>query len=31
VLSMAPALLNAVMADKRIRGATAYKTLLIWP
>jgi sn-glycerol 3-phosphate transport system permease protein len=31
VLSMAPALLLAVMADKRIRGATAYKTLLIWP
>jgi len=31
VLSMAPALLLAVMADKRIRGSTAYKTLLIWP
>ena len=31
ILSMAPALLLAVMADKRIRGATAYKTLLIWP
>ena len=31
VLSMAPALLLAVMADKCIRGATAYKTLLIWP
>jgi sn-glycerol 3-phosphate transport system permease protein len=31
VLAMAPALLLAVMADKRIRGATAYKTLLIWP
>ena len=31
LLSMAPALLLAVMADKRIRGATAYKTLLIWP
>src|SRR5216684_4282332 len=31
VLSMAPALLLAVMADKRIRGAAAYKTLLIWP
>jgi sn-glycerol 3-phosphate transport system permease protein len=30
-LAMAPALLLAVMADKRIRGATAYKTLLIWP
>ncbi len=31
ICSMAPALLLAVMADKRIRGATAYKTLLIWP
>ena len=31
VLSMAPALLLAVMADKRLRGAAAYKTLLIWP
>jgi sn-glycerol 3-phosphate transport system permease protein len=30
-LAMAPALLLAVMADKHIRGATAYKTLLIWP
>ncbi|HSE06922.1 MAG TPA: sn-glycerol-3-phosphate ABC transporter permease UgpA [Methylomirabilota bacterium] len=30
-LSMAPALLLAVMADKRLRAATAYKTLLIWP
>jgi ABC-type sugar transport system permease subunit len=30
VQSMA-ALLLAVMADKRLRGATAYKTLLIWP
>jgi sn-glycerol 3-phosphate transport system permease protein len=30
-LSMAPALLLAVMADKRIRGSTAYKTMLIWP
>ncbi|MGH7418750.1 MAG: carbohydrate ABC transporter permease, partial [Candidatus Rokuibacteriota bacterium] len=28
LLSMAPALLLAVMADKRIRGAAAYKTLL---
>ena len=28
---MAPALLLAVMADKRIRGAAAYRTLLIWP
>jgi sn-glycerol 3-phosphate transport system permease protein len=31
VLSMAPALMLAVMADKRIRGSTAYKTMLIWP
>ncbi|MBL8835157.1 MAG: sn-glycerol-3-phosphate ABC transporter permease UgpA [Alphaproteobacteria bacterium] len=31
VLSMVPALLLAVMADKQIRGATAYKTLIIWP
>ena len=30
-LSMACALLLAVMADRRIRAATAYKTLLIWP
>jgi sn-glycerol 3-phosphate transport system permease protein len=30
-LSMAPALLLAVMADKRIRGSTGYKTMLIWP
>jgi sn-glycerol 3-phosphate transport system permease protein len=30
-LSMAAALLFAVMADRRIRGATAYKTLMIWP
>ena len=30
-LSMSLALLFAVMADRRIRGATAYKTLLIWP
>ncbi|MGL4445132.1 MAG: sn-glycerol-3-phosphate ABC transporter permease UgpA [Alsobacter sp.] len=31
VLSMGTALLLAVMADKQIRGATAYRTLLIWP
>lgn len=31
VLSMSSALLLAVMADRVIRGATAYKTLLIWP
>jgi sn-glycerol 3-phosphate transport system permease protein len=30
-LSMAAGLLLAVMADHRIRGATTYKTLLIWP
>jgi sn-glycerol 3-phosphate transport system permease protein len=30
-LAMSAALLLAVMADHRIRGATAYKTLLIWP
>jgi sn-glycerol 3-phosphate transport system permease protein len=30
-LSMSSALLLAVMADGRIRAATAYKTLLIWP
>jgi sn-glycerol 3-phosphate transport system permease protein len=30
-LSMGSALLLAAMADQRIRGATAYKTLLIWP
>jgi sn-glycerol 3-phosphate transport system permease protein len=30
-LSMGAALLFAVMADRRIRGATAYKTLMIWP
>jgi sn-glycerol 3-phosphate transport system permease protein len=30
-LSMAVALLLAVMADRTIKGATAYKTLLIWP
>ncbi|MCR9071372.1 MAG: sn-glycerol-3-phosphate ABC transporter permease UgpA [Alphaproteobacteria bacterium] len=29
--SMAIALLLAVMADRTIKGATAYKTLLIWP
>jgi sn-glycerol 3-phosphate transport system permease protein len=31
VLSMVPALLLAVMADKQIRGAGVYKTLIIWP
>ena len=31
LLSMAAALLFAVMADRVIRGAGAYKTLLIWP
>ncbi len=31
VLAMAPALLLAVMADRQIRGATVYKTLLVWP
>jgi len=31
VLSMVSALLLAAMADRVVRGATAYKTLLIWP
>jgi sn-glycerol 3-phosphate transport system permease protein len=31
LLGMASALLLAVMADRIIRGATTYKTLLIWP
>jgi len=31
LLSMSPALLFAVMADRHIRGAGAYRTLLIWP
>ena len=31
LLAMAPALLFAVMADRVLRGATGYKTLLIWP
>src|SRR5262245_7119823 len=30
-LSMTTALLLALMADRRIRGAATYKTLLIWP
>jgi sn-glycerol 3-phosphate transport system permease protein len=30
-LAMAVALLLAVFADRSIRGATAYKTLLVWP
>lgn len=31
LLALGSALLLAVKADKQIRGATAYKTLLIWP
>jgi len=31
VLALGSALLLAVQADKHIRGATAYKTLIIWP
>jgi len=31
IIAMAAALLMAVMADRVIRGAGAYKTLLIWP
>lgn len=31
LLSMSVALLLAVMADRRVRGATTYRTLLIWP
>jgi sn-glycerol 3-phosphate transport system permease protein len=31
LLSLAPALLLAVMADREIRGATGYRTLLVWP
>jgi len=31
IIAMASALLLAVMADRVIRGAGAYKTLLIWP
>jgi len=31
VVGLALALLLAVMADRVVRGATAYKTLLIWP
>lgn len=30
-LSMGVALLLALMADRAVRGATAYKTLIIWP
>ena len=30
-ISMSVALLLAVMADRAIRGATTYKTLIIWP
>jgi sn-glycerol 3-phosphate transport system permease protein len=31
LLSLAPALLLAVMADQVIRGASGYRTLLVWP
>jgi len=31
VVSLIPALLLAVIADRLIKGATAYRTLLIWP
>lgn len=31
LLAMAPALLLAVMADQVIRGASGYKTLIVWP
>ncbi|WP_431268570.1 hypothetical protein [Dankookia sp. P2] len=31
VLALAVALLLAVLADRQIRGAGAYRTLLIWP
>jgi sn-glycerol 3-phosphate transport system permease protein len=31
VLAMAPALLLAVMADSVIRGASGYRTLIVWP
>ncbi len=31
LLAMAPALLLAVMADQVIRGATGYRTLIVWP
>jgi sn-glycerol 3-phosphate transport system permease protein len=31
IASMTAALLLAVMADRALRGATAYKTLIIWP
>jgi sn-glycerol 3-phosphate transport system permease protein len=31
LLAMLPALLLAVMADQVIRGATGYRTLIIWP
>lgn len=30
-LAMVPALLLAVMADQVVRGATGYRTLLVWP
>jgi len=31
LLAMAPALLLAVMADQVIRGASGYRTLIVWP
>lgn len=31
ILAMAPALLLALMADRQIRGADTFKTLLVWP
>jgi sn-glycerol 3-phosphate transport system permease protein len=31
LFAMAPALLLAVMADQAIRGASGYRTLLVWP
>src|SRR3954453_16805409 len=31
VLSMCSALLLAVVADRAIRGAVAYRTMLVWP
>lgn len=31
VLSLSIAMLLAVMADRQIRGSTAYRTLLVWP
>jgi len=31
ILAMAPALLLALMADRQIRGADTFKTLIVWP